>query len=150
MRLSNRCFCSPIYVMEIGDVLAFASWPHILHALPEFSRELDPVAVAAYLGWVRSPPERTFFRGVGKLAQRQTIRRGADGVARRSIHWRPGPHGEGSVEGVRAAVDGAIEGRLIGLVHGGEAARPDAGGVDETVDAELVAVGCVAVHGVIL
>ena len=69
----------PLYLAETATGLAFASELKALLAVPGLDRTIDRVAVAAYLGYLYSPGERTMFEGVRKLAPGTWLRIDADG-----------------------------------------------------------------------
>ncbi|MDX2253598.1 MAG: asparagine synthase (glutamine-hydrolyzing) [Nitrospira sp.] len=63
----DRMGIKPLYYVQIGAKLAFASEVKALLTLPEVSRILDPVAAAQYfrLGFVPAP--NTLFEGIRKI-----------------------------------------------------------------------------------
>jgi asparagine synthase (glutamine-hydrolysing) len=62
-------------------------------AHPAVTPELDEDALADYLTFGFTPPPRTMFAGIGKLAPGEWMRVGADGTVDRGTWWdaRPGP-----------------------------------------------------------
>lgn len=70
----------PLYVWTANDGrLAFASEIKALRVVPGFASDLDPVAAAAYAGFLWSPGERTMFAAVKKLGAGTWRRVSADG-----------------------------------------------------------------------
>jgi asparagine synthase (glutamine-hydrolysing) len=57
-----------LYYAQAGDVLVFASQARPLFAHPALARRLDALRVAQYLARDFGDAERTFFRGVSRLA----------------------------------------------------------------------------------
>ena len=65
----DRVGIKPLYYAALpAGVLAFGSEPKALLALPEVSRELDLVALDAYLDLLYVPPPLSMFRGIRQLA----------------------------------------------------------------------------------
>jgi len=64
----DRVGIKPLYYAELADALAFGSEPKALLPLPGVSRELDLVAVDAYLDLLYVPPPLSMFAGVRQLA----------------------------------------------------------------------------------
>ncbi len=72
----------PLYLTQTTDGLAFASEIKAMLGLPGLDRSIDRVAVAAYLGYLYSPGERTMFSSVRKLEPGTWLRIDADGNRR--------------------------------------------------------------------
>ena len=105
----------PLYVWTARGQLAFASEIKALRVVPGFASDLDPVAAAAYAGFLWSPGERTMFASVKKLA---------------AGTWR------------RVAVDGSLagEGRFYALPAYAPEAMSDAAAISGTADQLAAAV----------
>ena len=84
----DRLGVKPIYWFDDGKRVAFASEAKSLLELPGVTREVDPMALAAYLelGYVPSP--LSMFRGIRKLPIASILKVAPDGVSVRS-YWQP-------------------------------------------------------------
>ena len=84
----DRLGVKPIYWLDDGKRVAFASEAKSLLELPGVGREVDPTALAAYLelGYVPSP--LSMFRGIQKLPIASTLKVSPGGVSVQS-YWRP-------------------------------------------------------------
>ena len=84
----DRLGIKPIYWLDDGRRVAFASEAKSLLALPGVPREVDPVALEAYLelGYVPSP--QSIFRGIRKLPIASVMKVSMAGVAIDS-YWQP-------------------------------------------------------------
>ena len=84
----DRLGVKPIYWFDDGKRVAFASEAKSLLELPGVAREVDPMALAAYLelGYVPSP--LSMFRGIRKLPIASILKVAPDGVSVRS-YWQP-------------------------------------------------------------
>ena len=84
----DRLGIKPIYWLNDGRRVAFASEAKALLALPDVSREIDPGALEAYLelGYVPSP--LSIFRGIHKLPIASVMKISAAGVSIAS-YWQP-------------------------------------------------------------
>ena len=84
----DRLGIKPIYWLNDGKRVAFASEAKALLELPGVARTVDPTALAAYLelGYVPSP--LSIFRGIHKLPIASMLRVSADGVSVQS-YWQP-------------------------------------------------------------
>lgn len=79
----------PLYLTRTSHGLAFASEIKALLPVPGLDRSIDRVAVAAYLGYLYSPGERTMFASVRKLEPGSWLRVGADGTESRGVFYTP-------------------------------------------------------------
>jgi asparagine synthase (glutamine-hydrolysing) len=63
----------PLYFLESGAALYFASEIKALLAVPGYSRDLDPVAIHHFLSYKHVPGPGTAFRGIRSLGPAQTL-----------------------------------------------------------------------------
>lgn len=114
----DRLGVKPVYYVDMGGRLAFASEMCALAALPDLPREIDASAVSTYLAIHRIPAPRTIYRDVRKLlpGHRLEIENGRVRVSR---YWdvRMAPD-EGRSEAqyaeeLRALMDDAVRGQLM-------------------------------------
>lgn len=77
-----------LYHATVGDVVAVATMPAGILALPGVSREIDPVGVTERLAMLAAEGGRTFFRGVSVLPPGHSLRVTATSVDVAS-YWRP-------------------------------------------------------------
>lgn len=84
----DRLGIKPIYYLDDGQRLAFASEAKALLELPGVAREIDPAALRSYLelGYVSAP--LSIFKGIRKLPIGGLLRVDAAGVKVRST-WKP-------------------------------------------------------------
>lgn len=111
-----------------GEVFAFASLPRGLHAGGFAARELDEEYLLGTLLLTPLGPERSFFRGMERLAPGGLLRVSAEGLER-NLHWQP---------------DAATAGRRPCRPE--EAAEELAALLAEAVRCRLPAAGPVATH----
>ena len=115
----------PLYVTRVAGGLAFASEMKALLEVPGLNREIDRVAVAAYLGYLYSPGERTMFEHVRKLEPGTWLRVdhvGAETTGR--FHHLPdyqpvAMSANDVAKGTRAALATAVERQMIADVEVG-------------------------------
>ncbi len=90
----DRVGIKPLYYATFtgpdGPALAFASEPKALLVCPQVSRELDPVAVDAYLDLYYVPPPHSMFRGIRQLPPGHTLV-WQDGQVQVSRYWDAQP-----------------------------------------------------------
>lgn len=79
----------PLFYLEDGRGVAFASELKALAALPECSRELDEDALAGYLCLNYVPGRRTLLRAVKRLGPGMWRLWSASGDPREGTYWRP-------------------------------------------------------------
>jgi len=94
----DRFGIKPLYYGEAGGGLAFASELKAMLEQPDFSREIDPQAVAAYLAFNSIPAPLTIFKGARKLPPGHLLTwKGGEVELRR--YARPGPPPAAEVRG---------------------------------------------------
>lgn len=77
----------PLYYHQLGDGhLAFASEIKALLKLPDFRRDVDPIALDQYLTYLYVPPPRTIFRGISQLRPGECLS-WQDGRFRQRVYW---------------------------------------------------------------
>jgi asparagine synthase (glutamine-hydrolysing) len=86
----DRVGVKPLYYSQLGSRLLFASEPKALLACPEVSREIDPVALDAYLSLLYVPPPHSIYRGVRQLPPGHTLT-WKDGEIRIEKYWDASP-----------------------------------------------------------
>ncbi len=85
----DRLGKKPLYYIEVGGRLLFASEIKALLAHPEVTRDLDPIALDHYLTFSNVPAPRTLFAGIRKLPAGHVLTCSAvDGVVVRR-YWSP-------------------------------------------------------------
>jgi asparagine synthase (glutamine-hydrolysing) len=136
----------PLHYHRSGGLIAFASMPQGLHAIPEIPRRLDESQLAAFVADIRRDGTTTFFEGVQRVApgQQLTIRR--DHLASRQYWQLPlreirYPNEADYIEAFREQLDRATRARLRGaetLVGSHLSAGLDSSGVTATA-ARIVA-----------
>jgi asparagine synthase (glutamine-hydrolysing) len=85
----------PLYYWWSGDVLVFASEIKGVLAHPGVPRELDAMAIPAYLTFGYVPTPRTFYAGIRSLPPGHVLMLDGDGEPRLQCYWeveRRGPH----------------------------------------------------------
>jgi asparagine synthase (glutamine-hydrolysing) len=87
----DRLGVKPLYYAQLPGGFVFGSEPKALIAHPAVAPELDEDALADYLTFGFTPPPRTMFAGVGKLAPGEWMRVGADGTVERGTWWDATP-----------------------------------------------------------
>jgi len=83
----DRLGVKPIYIMNDGRRLAFASEAKALLALPGVRAELDPTALEAYLHLGYAPAPLSMFRGIAKLPP-ATLLIAENGRVEQRRYWR--------------------------------------------------------------
>ena len=114
----DRLGVKPLYVLQDGQRLAFATEAKALLALPGVSADLNRSAVASYLhlGYVASPD--CIFRGIRKLPP-ATLLTIEDGQVREWRYWRLSPqidHGFSErewIERVRAQLEASVRMQMV-------------------------------------
>jgi asparagine synthase (glutamine-hydrolysing) len=84
----DRLGKKPLYYVEVGGRLLFASEIKALLAHPDVSRDLDLVALDHYLTFSNVPPPRTLFAGIRKLPSGHILVCSRDGIEIRR-YWSP-------------------------------------------------------------
>lgn len=115
----------PLYLARTSSGVAFASEIKALVELPDLDRTIDRVAVAAYLGYLYSPGERTMFESVRKLEPGTWLALSPDGSERTGRFYALpayAPVAMSAAEaatGTRAALAKAVERQMIADVEVG-------------------------------
>jgi asparagine synthase (glutamine-hydrolysing) len=108
----DRLGKKPLYYVEIGGRLLFASEIKALLAHPDVSRDLDLVALDHYLTFSNVPPPRTLFAGINKLPSGHVLTCDRDGIHIRR-YWS-------ALDGAafpREASDDEAAGRVLALLR---------------------------------
>ena len=140
----DRLGIKPLYYVETGAGLLFASEMRALLTHPSVSRELDPIALDHYFSFGTTPADRGAVRGVRKLPPGCVLRAKNGRVVSLRRYWdlRPpaSPLGEGeAIERVRALIEDAVRSHLESDVPVGAFLS---GGLDSsTVVAQMAAQG---------
>jgi asparagine synthase (glutamine-hydrolysing) len=85
----DRLGVKPLYYAELSEGLLFASEVKAILEHPEVSRELDEEAFDDYLTFGFTPPPRTLFRGISKLAPAELMTVRLDGSIQKTHWWSP-------------------------------------------------------------
>ena len=85
----DRIGVKPLYYATSASGFTFASEAKALLRHPATPRELDEEALADYLTFAFTPPPRTMYRGISKLAPAERMVVRADGSVERSTYWSP-------------------------------------------------------------
>lgn len=115
----------PLYVARTPGGIAFASEIKALLEVPGLDRSIDRVAVAAYLGYLYSPGERTMFESVRKLEPGTWLRIGADGIETTGRFYQLPDYqpvertATNAIAGTRAALATAVERQMVADVEVG-------------------------------
>ena len=83
----DRLGVKPLYYAQLPGGFVFGSEPKAVIAHPSVPRELDEDALAEYLTFGFTPPPRTMFAGVGKLAPGEWMTVSAGGTVERGTWW---------------------------------------------------------------
>jgi asparagine synthase (glutamine-hydrolysing) len=140
----DRFGIKPLYYRLVDGGLAFASELKAMLELPEFSRRIDPEAMAAYLAFNSIPAPLTIFAEARKLPAGCTLS-WRDGDVAISRYARPGPvPGEAPRRGSAEALAGELRETLRDSVRAHLVADVPvgvllSGGVDSTGLAALAA-----------
>lgn len=134
----DRLGIKPLFVAKLAQGLAFASSIAALAALPEVSREPDPVALAGYVRKYKVAEPRTAYRGVQTLLPGHTMTLAAPSFAAQARRFadlpstqRPPATGSARREAeARAAFDHSIASHLVADVEVGAFLS---GGIDSTL-----------------
>ena len=87
----DRLGVKPLYYAQLPGGFVFGSEPKAMIAHPSVPRELDEDALAEYLTFGFTPPPRTMFAGVGKLAPGEWMTVSAGGTVERGTWWNAMP-----------------------------------------------------------
>ena len=77
----------PLYYLELGDALYFASEIKSLLAVPGYERQIDPVAIHHFLSYKHVPDPETVFRGIRSLGPAETLTWTRGAGARIETYW---------------------------------------------------------------
>jgi asparagine synthase (glutamine-hydrolysing) len=80
---------TPLFYMQYGGGVSFASEIKVLAALPGLRREIDEESLAAYLCLNYVPGTATMLRGVHRIGPATWHRWAADGCVRSGSYWTP-------------------------------------------------------------
>ena len=125
----------PLHYYIGEELVAAASMPKGLHALPEVPRAPGLEAAAAFLARQPERRDESFFAGVKKVPPGHVVKVGRAGATSRR-YWNPRsdvlrlPRDEDYVEAVRERLDQAVASRL--RRSGGGVAAHLSGGLDST------------------
>lgn len=114
----DRLGVKPLYVLNDGRLLAFATEAKALLTLPGVTAEVDPAALHSYLrlGYVAAP--RSMFKGIAKLPP-ATLMIVEDGQAVQRRYWRLPMETEPAVseaqwiERVRARIERSVHMQMV-------------------------------------
>jgi asparagine synthase (glutamine-hydrolysing) len=85
----DRIGVKPLYYAELAGGLLFGSELKAILAHPAIVPDIDEQAFTSYLTFAFTPPPRTMFAGISKLAPAERMTVSADGAVRRDIWWDP-------------------------------------------------------------
>lgn len=86
----DRLGVKPLYYLQAGGRLAFASEPKALVGLPGVSRRIDPWALATYLAYRYAGGDRSMWAGIGKLLPGHALTfDAASGQVLTQRYWQP-------------------------------------------------------------
>jgi asparagine synthase (glutamine-hydrolysing) len=85
----DRVGVKPLYFARLPGGLVFGSEIKALLQHPAVTADLDETALIEYLTYAFTPPPRTRYRGIEKLAPGERIVLTADGRARQERYWSP-------------------------------------------------------------
>jgi asparagine synthase (glutamine-hydrolysing) len=108
----DRLGVKPLYYACIPHGLLFGSEAKAVLEHPAAPRDLDEDALADYLTFGFTPPPRTMFRGIAKLAAGEAMTVAVDGSTRRWTWWDPMP-----TAAVSTAVDQMSESEMVDEVR---------------------------------
>ena len=83
----DRIGVKPLYFAYLKGCFAFASEMKALVRHPEFSPEIDPIAMYHYLSFLTTPAPLTMMRGIYKLPAGCSLTISRSGEARMSRYW---------------------------------------------------------------
>ncbi len=101
----------PLYLLEAGSTLAFASEMKALSTLNEYTGTCNPDHLAAYLGHRFVPAPNTMVQGIRKLCPGEMLVIDSDGPPRSWIYWQPPMQGSmhlDSIEDRRDELDALL------------------------------------------
>jgi len=138
----DRLGKKPLYYTSSGGSLMFASEIKALLRHPRVARDLDPVALDAFLTFSHTPAPLTLFKNIFKLPAAHVLRCRADGTLLIQRYWSPldgdewpSENDAESVERVRELLERAVEKRLMSDVPIGAFLS---GGLDSSTNVALM------------
>jgi asparagine synthase (glutamine-hydrolysing) len=138
----DRLGKKPVYYTSSGGSLMFASEIKALLRHPRVARDLDPVALDAFLTFSHTPAPLTLFKNIFKLPAAHLLRCRADGTLRIERYWSPldgdawsSEEDPESVERVRELLERAVAKRLMSDVPIGAFLS---GGLDSSANVALM------------
>ena len=137
----DRLGIKPIYFRRDADRLAYASEAKAILTLPGVTAEIDPAALEEYLGLGYTPPDRSIFRGIGKLppASLMVVEGGEIAIRR---YWEPPADADPArnanqwAEEVRAEIERAVRAEMVSDVPLGAFLS---GGIDSSAVVAMMA-----------
>jgi len=141
----DRAGKKPLYWMEHGGALYYASEIKSLLAVPGFERRLNPEAIHHFLSYKHVPAPLTAFAGIHILPPAHTLtwQKGSSPTIARywSLSWAPDPYfdsvgEEEAAERVAATLEGAVRRRFLSDVPVGFYLS---GGLDSSLSTALAA-----------
>ena len=142
----DRLGVKPLYVARLPGGVLFGSEIKAILEHPGITPELDETALYDYLTYAFSPPPRTLYRGIEKLAPAERVVVNADGTWHGERYWSP--LSPGAATDVASMTDAECEQRLLELLRASIDKRMMAdvpfgvflsGGVDSSVNVALMA-----------
>jgi asparagine synthase (glutamine-hydrolysing) len=85
----DRLGIKPVYVWRSSGGVAFASELKALRVLPDFPREIDPLALTKYLAFGYVPEPLSIWRGVSKLGPGEYLTWSREGGIELRTWWSP-------------------------------------------------------------
>ena len=116
----DRLGKKPLYYTVAGGRLLFASEIKALLEHPDVARDIDPIAIDAFLTFSHTPAPLTMFKNVLKLPAAHVLRCQSDGTVRTERYWSaldgaawPAANGAGSVRRVRELIERSVAKRMM-------------------------------------
>lgn len=138
----DRLGKKPLYYTFASGRLVFASEIKALLQHPAVRRDIDPVALDAFLTFSHTPAPLTLFKNVFKLPAGHVLRCPADGTMRLERYWSPldgeawpAANGAESVERVRELLERSVTKRMMSDVPIGAFLS---GGLDSSTNVALM------------
>jgi asparagine synthase (glutamine-hydrolysing) len=138
----DRLGKKPLYYTIVGGRLVFASEIKALLRHPDVRRDIDPIALDAFLTFSHTPAPLTLFKQVFKLPAAHLLRCQSDGTVRTERYWSPldgeawpAANGAASVARVRALLEQSVAKRMMSDVPIGAFLS---GGLDSSTNVALM------------
>jgi asparagine synthase (glutamine-hydrolysing) len=138
----DRLGKKPLYYTIAGGRFVFASEIKAILQHPDVRREIDPVALDAFLTFSHTPAPLTLFKNIFKLPAAHLLRCDRDGTVRVVRYWSPlegeawpAANGAESVTRVRALLEHAVAKRMMSDVPIGAFLS---GGLDSSTNVALM------------